>query len=125
MPMPNTTLDEYQNAAVGLAVYPPGIGLIYCTIKQGGESGEFSEKVGKGLRNGQIRIIPGAGNQVYMSMDPALRKPLALELGDNLWYIAALAKELGFTLEEIATMNLDKLNGRKERSTLVGEGDNR
>ena len=50
---------------------------------------------------------------------------LILELGDVLWYIAALADELGIPLEEIAIQNIEKLRGRHARGTIKGEGDNR
>jgi NTP pyrophosphatase (non-canonical NTP hydrolase) len=51
--------------------------------------------------------------------------PVAIELGDVLWYISQLATELGFTLEEIASMNIEKLYGRMDRAKLGGSGDNR
>jgi hypothetical protein len=35
------------------------------------------------------------------------------------------AGEMGFTLSEIAKMNLQKLASRDERGTLQGDGDNR
>jgi hypothetical protein len=37
--------------------------------------------------------------------------------------IAGLANVYGYTLEEIAQMNLDKLAKRKEAGTIEGEGD--
>lgn len=54
---------------------------------------------------------------------------MAKELGDVLWYVAELAKGLGYTLEEIATMNIEKLKARypygfdSERSQIRQEGD--
>ncbi len=53
------------------------------------------------------------------------RTKIAKELGDTLWYIARIAKLLGYTLEEIAQMNVDKLQGRADRGTLCGQGDAR
>lgn len=49
----------------------------------------------------------------------------AQELGDVLWYLAMSADALGYSLSEIADMNLDKLRGRKERGTIGGSGDER
>ena len=53
------------------------------------------------------------------------RKNLAKELGDILWYIAVVAHDLDIALDDIATINLEKLRGRKERGTLSGSGDDR
>ena len=50
---------------------------------------------------------------------------VASELGDVLWYCAALAQDLGVSLSVIATQNLDKLEGRKQRNVIHGEGDSR
>lgn len=50
---------------------------------------------------------------------------LKKQLGDVLWYCANLANDMGFSLEEIGQMNVDKLASRKQRNKLEGEGDNR
>jgi NTP pyrophosphatase (non-canonical NTP hydrolase) len=50
---------------------------------------------------------------------------LKLELGDVLWYVAQLASELGFSLDEIAQANLDKLASRAARNVIAGSGDHR
>ena len=42
-----------------------------------------------------------------------------------LWYISALADDLGVTLEEVAQANVDKLRSRKDRNMIGGSGDNR
>ena len=54
-----------------------------------------------------------------------LKIQIANELGDVLWYIAAIATELKIPLDTIATQNLDKLIDRKERGVISGEGDER
>ncbi len=58
-------------------------------------------------------------------LDDDYKKLIAKELGDVLWYLSALSRKLGFSLSEIAEMNLEKLNSRKERGRLHGDGDNR
>ena len=50
---------------------------------------------------------------------------LKKELGDVLWYISALASDLGVTLEDVAADNVAKLRSRAERGVLGGSGDNR
>ena len=53
------------------------------------------------------------------------KEELMKEMGDVFWYLAALATELNLNLNEIAEKNISKLNSRKERDILHGEGDNR
>jgi NTP pyrophosphatase (non-canonical NTP hydrolase) len=91
------------------------MGRVYLALKLAGEAGEAAEKCGKLVRdkNGLLDIAKED------------KRALALELGDVLWYLSVLAAELGFSLKEIACMNLQKLQDRKERGTLYGSGDNR
>ncbi len=53
------------------------------------------------------------------------RKEIAKELGDILWYVSSVSHLLGYSLDEVARMNIDKLSSRKERGVLHGSGDNR
>jgi NTP pyrophosphatase (non-canonical NTP hydrolase) len=55
----------------------------------------------------------------------APRAAVADELGDVLWYLAVLAADLGLSLDEIATGNLDKLRSRLARAHIGGSGDRR
>lgn len=89
------------------------LGLVYTTASANGEAGETWEKVKKAWRdeNGMVTSEK--------------RAALLKELGDQLWYITAAAHELDSTLEEVAQMNIDKLNDRRARSVTKGEGDNR
>jgi len=82
---------------------------IYPAMALCGEAGEFAEKIKKAWRDGTPLDRPGA----------------AKELGDVLWYVGAAARDLGYTLEEVAQMNLDKIRSRRARGTLAGSGDNR
>ena len=57
------------------------------------------------------------------------RRHVALELGDICWYLALAADAIGYDLEEIMQMNIDKLSTRYpngfavERSVNREEGD--
>ena len=52
------------------------------------------------------------------------KEEMAYELaGDVLWYLANAASDLGYSLEEIGAMNLEKLTDRAQRKTLRGSGD--
>lgn len=82
---------------------------IYPALALNGEAGEFAEKVKKAWRD-----------NTPLNVDEAMK-----ELGDVLWYIDAAAKDMGRTLEEVASMNLDKISSRRARGVLGGSGDNR
>lgn len=104
-------LDDYQRAAQRTAIYPETHRVVYPALGLASEAGEVAGKIKKVLRD-------QAGDFDAMPVE-ALRD----ELGDVLWYIAVLATDLGLSLDEIATCNLDKLGARAARGTLGGEGD--
>ncbi|MDO8557360.1 MAG: nucleoside triphosphate pyrophosphohydrolase family protein [Candidatus Jorgensenbacteria bacterium] len=108
------TLDEYQKKATETAQYPNvGNNYIYPTLGLVGEGGEVANKIKKIQRD--------KGN----ILDEEVKKAIANELGDMLWYISQLARELNLSLEEIGDANIEKLRFRKERSVISGDGDNR
>jgi len=108
------TFSEYAEAAGRTAVYPNrGNNLIYPTLGLCGESGEVAEKVKKVLRDADGKV------------SDAVREALVLELGDALWYVAAVAFELGVTMEDVAERNKAKLASRQAREKLKGSGDER
>lgn len=112
-------LDDYQQAALETAIYPNKrtfAGLAYTALGLAGEAGEVADKVKKVLRDG--------GNDT-LEQKTARANAIAGELGDVLWYLAACADEIGITLSDLATRNLNKLHSRKERGTLQGSGDAR
>ena len=99
---------EYQELAAKTAIYPKEHKIIYPALGLSGESGEVAEKVKKFIRDGNLD-----------------RNALAKELGDVLWYISALARDLEIDLDDVAKLNIEKLQSRAERGTLRGSGDNR
>lgn len=108
------TLDEYQQLAKRTAVFPQHMGIVYCSLALCGEAGEVAEKVKKVIRD---------ENGNFMQ-DHVVEK-IAHELGDVFWYLANLANQIGYSLEDIAQMNLEKLQSRAKRGTLQGSGDDR
>lgn len=133
-------LDAYQSAAMETAIYPgqgTPMGLLYVSLKLNGEAGELAEHVGKAMRDdalfGSRRILVGqrmAGGEPVTavfcnSLTPERRNAIIREAGDVLWYIAAVCREMGVRLSDVAATNIDKLNSRKKRGSLRGSGDNR
>lgn len=106
-------LNTYQNEAMRTAIYPVGQGIEYTTLGLVSEAGEVAGKVKKVIRD-------NAG-----VFDDGKRDELADEVGDCLWYLAGLARELGYQLEVLAQRNLNKLESRARRGALGGSGDNR
>ena len=47
------------------------------------------------------------------------------ELGDVMWYVSRIAADNGWTLQSIAESNIEKLESRKLRNLIIGEGDSR
>jgi len=112
------TLNDYQILAMSTASYPDrGNNLIYPALKLAGEAGEAADKVGKTWRNEGLTSAAGYSEQQ--------KTELVKELGDVLWYIAALADELNVSLEKVARTNIEKLQDRKARGVIKSEGDNR
>lgn len=117
VPSPVLTLNDYQKAAMTTRTeqtYGTGA-IVYPTLGLTGEAGEVADKVKKVLR----------GDNGTREFDEEAREAIAYELGDVLWYAAALAKDLGYDLEDIARMNLRKLQDRQSRQVIHGNGDNR
>lgn len=78
-----------------------------------GEAGETADKIKKILRD-KDGVVTGED-----------RVEIVKELGDVLWYVAAISRYLDVPLSDVADMNIEKLANRKERGKLHGAGDNR
>lgn len=105
---------EYQEKTALTAIYPKGVlGFIYCALALGGESGEIQEKVKKIIRDKAGMVSPTDVEEIKK------------ELGDVLWYISQLSSELGISLDDVATTNIEKLSKRKSDGKIHGSGDNR
>ena len=100
-------LLEFQKSSRQTAIYGQQKsvdGLTYAVLALCGETGELANKLKKALRGG--------------TKPDAL--VLADELGDVLWYVAAVAEEIGIDLNEVARMNFEKLAARRAAKTTIG-----
>lgn len=104
------TMDwkEYEKATQSTAVYPEHNKLPYLLMGLGNEAGEVQGVYKKYLR----------GDFDYATLLQKLEK----ELGDVAWYLAQLTHHYA---PEALEKNITKLQGRKERGTLKGNGDDR
>tara|TARA_R110000772_G_scaffold136255_2_gene244953 strand:+ start:1454 stop:1828 length:375 start_codon:yes stop_codon:yes gene_type:complete len=102
------TLSSYQKVASGTAIYPIEHAITYPALGLAGEAGEVANKVKKIIRDGK--------------MD---RLGITSELGDCMWYIALMCRDLNVDMGDLAKANLEKLYNRKQNGTLKGSGDNR
>jgi NTP pyrophosphatase (non-canonical NTP hydrolase) len=105
------TINEYQKLAMTTlnpALSPKDV-LINGVMGLCGESGEAIDLVKKHLAQGH-------------ELD---REKLAKELGDVAWYLAETATAIGYPLEEILQMNIDKLRARYPEGFAVERSVNR
>jgi len=101
--------SSYQDGARKTALYPEAAKIIYPALGLAGEAGEVANQVKKILRD-------NAGE-----LTPERRAKIIDELGDVLWYAAALATDIGISLEEVAAENLAKLAKRYDSGTIQGD----
>jgi NTP pyrophosphatase (non-canonical NTP hydrolase) len=101
-------LNEYQKKAMSFRMDTAT--SLYAILNLGGEVGELYSLLAKATRDGAKE-----------DFDEQLKK----ELGDILWHVAAVAIDYGFTLDDVAETNINKLSSRKARNVITGSGDNR
>ncbi len=111
-------LDKYQKRAAEFDLFETSVdlkapGFLEKVLGLVGEAGEAADKVKK--------VIRDKGG--YASEED--KATIVEELGDVLWYVANVARYMGVSLSEIAEGNIKKLESRKKRNKLRGEGDNR
>lgn len=107
------TFNDYQEKAVATAIYGAGNTIIYPALGLANEAGEVLGKIKKVLRdnNGEFTI--------------GTNKAIGDEIGDVLWYMAALCRDLDIKLDNVANSNIEKLLDRQRRNVIQGSGDNR
>jgi len=106
-------MNDYQELARRTAIYPAEHGLMYTVLGLTNESGELAGKLKKMYRD---------DNGILTT---ERRDSLIDELGDVLWYAAMVARELDVALADVACINIGKLESRRIKNTLKGDGDDR
>jgi len=124
-------LNEYQKKAWETCL-PESANFAYMMLNLVGEVGEFASKVAKQIRKNKMMVgrngYHNGKNQLwtnYESLDEFHEQTMLLkkEAGDIAWQLAGLCNVMGWSLEEVCQMNLDKLSKRKEVGTIDGDGD--
>jgi NTP pyrophosphatase (non-canonical NTP hydrolase) len=107
------TFKEYQRLAKWYSKYPKDSLCTYGALGLCSEAGEVADKIKKAMRDnhGIVSDLTKIG--------------LKKELGDCLWYLAAIAGDFGWDLGDLAVENLLKLEDRRQRDKISGSGDDR
>jgi len=105
-------LNEYQKE-VSKAAFYKGDDVAYCALGITGEAGEIADHVKKMLRDDDGILTDNR------------KEHLLKEMGDTMWYISRMAEKLGYTLDEVALTNLNKIKDRADRNMQRGSGDDR
>jgi len=106
---------EYQEKAATTAKYPEDQRWFYLVAGLASEAGEVADKFKKIVRDQDWN------DETLFENKDAIKA----ELGDVLWYVSNLARELGVDLEDVAEGNIEKLFSRVKRDKIGGSGDNR
>lgn len=124
------TFDSYADEAGLTAIYPEaGSGsfdaITYVILGLAGEAGEIANKWKKALRD-----IPKEyrDSDAYVLTIRQIKSAILDEIGDVLWYASRAVDEIGgsgTSLGEVAADNISKLNDRKSRNVIGGNGDDR
>ena len=120
------TLNEYHNKAMSTNAESSD-NIVYSLLGLNAEVGEINDKIAKWRRKSianidNNRLVFTTSSEVEATY---LRNELLKEVGDVLWFVAHLSRQLGSNLDEVARMNIDKLRDRAQRGVIVGNGDNR
>ena len=113
-------LNEYQTEAQSFAVNDDLMHFTFGLLEEAGEAAGVLKRVFRfdlGYWDSDSNYDYGVS---YMARDK-----LIMELGDILWHVALVANNLGYSLEAVADLNLQKLQSRKQRDMIKGSGDDR
>lgn len=112
-------LGKYQEKAMKTCM-PSCENFSYMMLNLVGEVGELASKVAKAIRKGNVTIHH---DEVMVGFEDDTE--MMKEAGDILWQLSGLCSVMGWSLEDVAKMNLQKLADRQKRNVIDGNGDNR
>ena len=113
-------LKEYHERAMTTCM-TSSENFSYMFLNLVGEVGEFASKVAKHIRKDKASIEDSV---LFMNgCSQCDKEELKKEAGDILWQLSGLCTVMGWSLEEVAKQNLDKLAARKAVGTIDGNGD--
>lgn len=99
--------NEYQEKAMSFRL--ESANAPYAFMGLVGEVGELYGAIAKAMRDDT-------------EIDPEY---IQKELGDILWFVAAITSDMNLNLSDVARKNIEKLGSRKARGTIQGSGDDR
>lgn len=117
-------LKDYQEKAMTTCM-ESSRNYSYMAGNLSAEVGELQGKVNKAQRKEQL-VFNEKGHIVWVGDiedEITFNEELKKEAGDVLWQLSGLCSVMGWSLEDVAQMNLDKLAARKKAGTIVGSGD--
>ena len=119
-------LNVYQKKAMETCM-PTCENISYMLLNLVGEVGEFSSKIAKGIRKGEMTIKESDLRLDFRQFTEEslerLNESLMAECGDIMWQLSGLCTVMGWNLEDVAEYNLKKLAERKNNGTIAGNGD--
>lgn len=117
-------LDEYQTRAMSTRLDSCD-NVTYMAFGLVAEVGELADKIAKWKRKKEAYVTDDRLVFDTWQMNEVDEKHAELmkELGDVLWFVAGIADHFGYSLSEVAEMNLEKLAGRKSKGTIVTHED--
>lgn len=113
-------LKEYQEKAMTTCMASSN-NFSYMFLNLVGEVGELASKVAKHIRKEKAYITENDLFTELCTLDD--EEDLKKEAGDILWQLSGLCTVMGWSLEDVAQQNLDKLAARKAIGTIDGNGD--
>lgn len=116
--------NQYQKQAEKYAIYRDEDKVLYPALGLASEAGEVCDKIKKAMRD-RAGLDAATSRSDILQINLKEREAVLAELGDVLWYVAALATDFNADLSDIARANLDKLEDRMNRNKIKGSGDNR